>query len=75
LQLFGTCEQVNESQLVDAIQLFTQRFPDFGKAITSPEDFHAGKTERKLFSISVQRLKLVDEPHLGRRNYISLTLH
>jgi len=74
LQLFGACQRVEESAdaLAEAIRVFTERFPDFRQIIATPADFARGKTERKLYKITVQSLKLIDEPRLGRRKYITL---
>lgn len=74
LQLFGICQRVEErtETLTHAIRVFTERFPDFQHIIATPADFASGKTERKFYKITVQSLKLIDEPRFGRRKYITL---
>jgi uncharacterized protein YhbP (UPF0306 family) len=75
LQMFGTCERVKDEDLINAMHVFSERFSGFGQLIKDPADFEKGITESRLYVIKTYTLKLLDEPALGRRNYITLAFN
>ena len=74
LQLFGVCEKVSTLKLFDALKQYNNRFPTFAQIIKHPEDFAKGVVKSRLYILKIDKIKLLDEPAFGRRNYISLTI-
>lgn len=72
LQLFGNYELVKNEDIAKAYEAYVTNIPSTKEGITSPEDFVAkGLVFHK---ITVEKIKLLDEPNFGRRNYIELTV-
>lgn len=75
LQVFGTCEAVPLIGLeaAGAMLQFIQRFPAFQSIVKHPGEFVAGVTSR-LYVLRPRRLKMIHEPILGRRKYVTVDL-
>lgn len=74
IQLFGTCEKVSAFKMIDALNNYNTRFPTFAQIIKHPTDFAKGLVKSRLYVIKIEKIKLIDEPKFGRRNYISLSI-
>jgi uncharacterized protein YhbP (UPF0306 family) len=74
LQLFGSCEKVSTLKMIEALNNYNNRFPTFAQIIKHPADFAKGVVKSRLYVLKINKLKLIDEPTFGRRNYISLTI-
>ena len=75
LQVFGICEEIPflGKESVKAMRLFFQRFPAFKQIMKHPGEFKTGVTSR-VYVVRPHWLKLLDEPRLGRRNYITVEI-
>ena len=72
VQIFGTCTQLPLGpKAVHAMSLFVTRFPAFRTIVGRPGEFAEGITSR-MYRVKPERLRLLDEPSFGRRNYIDL---
>jgi len=72
MQLSGECGIAAAPDAQAAFEAYQRRFPSFG---TDPEvraAYLAGTAPSSLYRFRVARLRLVDEPNLGRRNYLQL---
>jgi uncharacterized protein YhbP (UPF0306 family) len=74
IQLFGYCEKVPALKILDALNNYNKRFPTFAQIIKHPTDFAKGIVKSRLYVLKIEKLKLIDEPTFGRRNYINLTI-
>lgn len=74
LQLCGTCQQTSLLGLPHALTCFLGRFPVFGELVRGPADFAAKALDVRLHTITVERLKLFDEPAFGEEVYIDLEI-
>jgi uncharacterized protein YhbP (UPF0306 family) len=74
LQLFGTCQQTPLMGLPHALNCFLGRFPVFSELVRNPADFATKAVTVKLHTITVERLKLFDEPTFGEEVYIDLNI-
>jgi uncharacterized protein YhbP (UPF0306 family) len=71
VQFFGKGALVTPERLQEAIETYSHRFPAFSELIQTPEDFDSGLTALRLYSIRVERMKLIDETLFGERNWIT----
>ena len=72
VQLFGVYSPVKGEEVTHALAAYAENIKGFGDKFKTKEDIEkAGIT---FYKISVKALKLIDEPHFGRRNFISLRL-
>src|SRR5580700_9635125 len=74
LQLFGECRQTPLLQLPHALTSFAKRFPVFTELVKSPTDFASKKLGIRFHTITVQGLKLFDEPTFGEEVFINLKI-
>jgi hypothetical protein len=74
LQLFGTCQQTSLLGLPHALSCFLGRFPVFSELVRNPADFATKAVSVKLHTITIERLKLFDEPAFGEEVYIELSI-
>ena len=73
LQLFGTCEALPliSREAVHAMMLFMKRFPAFARYIKKPGEF-AEDVSLRLYALRTSRLKIIHEPLLGRRQFVTV---
>lgn len=62
---------VEETELDAAIETYRKRFPAFAHLIQQAEDFERDITDLRLYSIQVERVRLIDETRFGHRNWIT----
>ena len=75
LQLFGNCRQTPLTKLPHALSRFIKRFPVFSELVKSPADFaRKAVGDVRLHTITVERLKLFDEPTFGEEVFIDLQI-
>jgi uncharacterized protein len=72
MQLTGECTVARDEIAVAAFAAYSGRFPTFGRDPAARESYLAGTAASSLYRFRVSSLTLVDEPRLGRRNYLSL---
>ncbi|PID30578.1 hypothetical protein CSA80_01065 [Candidatus Saccharibacteria bacterium] len=74
VQIFGTAEELGIGpKLVEGMKVFAARYPAVSAIIKNPGAFKDGVAVR-MFRVQSERVKLLDEPRFGRRNYLDLTL-
>lgn len=74
LQMFGRAEKLGAGlELVTAMGLLMGRFHGFSEIMKSPGEFVEGVTSR-VFVVRSTRVKILDEPRFGRRNYIEVDI-
>jgi len=74
VQLFGRCARATGETATGGLQLYKGRFPQFAPAPTTEEAYVTGTGKSGLFVIDIQRVKLLDEPRFGRRNFIEVAV-
>ncbi|GAA2055700.1 hypothetical protein GCM10009839_75630 [Catenulispora yoronensis] len=74
MQLTGECGIARGADALAAFEAYQGRFPGFGTDPAVRESFLDGSAAASLYRFRVARLRLVDEPNLGRRNYLDLTV-
>ncbi len=75
IQIFGSCRQLNSAtDLINGMGLYLKRFPAFSTIIKHPGEFADGIASR-LYVVKSRKIKLLDEPRFGRRNYLTLSTH
>lgn len=72
MQLTGECAVARDDVAAAAFAAYSGRFPSFGRDPTLRESYLAGTAASSLYRFRVNSLTLVDEPRLGRRNYLNL---
>lgn len=72
VQINGSCKKVEGLSLVSALKSYVTRFKPFGQLIKHPDDFNKSLTKSRLYKITPNKIKLLDEPSFGKRNYITL---
>lgn len=72
MQLSGGCGAVVGTEAEAAFEAYRGRFPSFGGDPEARAAYLDGTGAASLYRLRVDRLRLVDEPHLGRRNYLEL---
>lgn len=72
MQLAGECVAARGEIAVAALDAYSGRFPSFGRDPAMRESYLAGTAPSSLYRFRVGSVTLVDEPRLGRRNYLSL---
>lgn len=72
MQLTGNCAIAQDEVAVAAFEAYSGRFPSFGRDPAMRENYLTGTAPSSLYRFRVSELTLVDEPRLGRRNYLSL---
>jgi uncharacterized protein len=72
MQLTGECAIAADDVAVAAFAAYSGRFPSFGRDPAMRESYLAGTAASSLYRFRVNSLTLVDEPRLGRRNYLTL---
>ena len=72
MQLTGNCAIARDEVAVAAFAAYSGRFPSFGRDPAMRESYLNGTAPSSLYRFRVSELTLVDEPRLGRRNYLSL---
>ena len=85
MQIFGECRLAVGAQVAEAIELYSQRFPDFWKFFQKSEDRArgiinflplSGPLEARIlrfFVVKTKWLKLFDEANFGKEPFITLT--
>jgi uncharacterized protein YhbP (UPF0306 family) len=74
MQLTGECAAVLGTDAEAAFEAYRGRFPSFGGDPAVRAAYLDGTGAASLYRFRVARLRLVDEPHLGRRNYLELSV-
>ena len=74
MQLSGECGAVVGADAEVAFEAYRARFPSFGGDPAVRAAYLDGTGAASLYRFRVARLRLVDEPHLGRRNYLELSV-
>ncbi|ACU70775.1 hypothetical protein Caci_1855 [Catenulispora acidiphila DSM 44928] len=74
MQLSGECGAVVGAEGEAAFEAYRERFPSFGGDPAVRAAYLEGTGAASLYRLRVARLRLVDEPHLGRRNYLELSV-
>ena len=74
MQLSGECGAVIGTEAEAAFEAYRGRFPSFGGDPETRAAYLDGTAAASLYRLRVERLRLVDEPHLGRRNYLELSV-
>jgi uncharacterized protein YhbP (UPF0306 family) len=72
MQLTGQCAIARDDVAAAAFAAYSERFPSFGRDPAMRESYLAGTAASSLYRFRVNSLTLVDEPRLGRRNYLNL---
>jgi uncharacterized protein YhbP (UPF0306 family) len=72
MQVSGECGAVAGAEAEAAFEAYRGRFPSFGGDPEVRAAYLAGTGSASLYRLRVGRLRLVDEPRLGRRNYLEL---
>ncbi|MBW8805136.1 MAG: pyridoxamine 5'-phosphate oxidase family protein [Catenulisporales bacterium] len=72
MQLTGECAIARGQDAGAAFEAYQGRFPSFGTDPAVRAAFLDGTAAANLYRLRVTRLRLVDEPNLGRRNYVEL---
>jgi len=72
MQLTGECAIARDEVAAAAFTAYSGRFPSFGRDPAMRESYLAGTAASSLYRLRVKSLTLVDEPRLGRRNYLNL---
>lgn len=72
IQLFGKCISLDNEELTHGLNTFNFRFPSFAQIISTAEDFEKGRTSSKLFVIKPNKIKIINESMLGKRNFIDI---
>ncbi|MBS2539247.1 pyridoxamine 5'-phosphate oxidase family protein [Catenulispora sp. NF23] len=74
MQVTGECGAVVGDDAEPAFEAYRSRFPSFGGDPAVRESYLDGTGAASLYRFRVERVRLVDEPHLGRRNYVELSV-
>ena len=74
MQLAGECGIAYGEDAQAAFEAYQGRYPGFGTDPAVRRSFLDGTAAASLYRFRVERLRLVDEPRLGRRNYLELTV-
>ena len=74
MQAHGECGAVVGAEAEAAFEAYRGRFPAFGGDPEVRAAYLDGTGAASLYRLRVARLRLVDEPHLGRRNYVEVSV-
>ena len=74
MQVHGECGAVFGTEAEAAFEAYRGRFPSFGGDPEARAAYLDGTGAANLYRLRVARLRLVDEPHLGRRNYLAVSV-
>ncbi|NUR25901.1 MAG: hypothetical protein HOV83_08655 [Catenulispora sp.] len=74
MQVTGECGIARAADAAAAFEAYQGRFPTFGTDPAVRQSYLDGSAAASLYRLRVARLRLVDEPNLGRRNYLELTV-
>jgi len=72
MQLTGECGVAAGETAVEALAAYSGRFPSFASDPEMRSRYLAGTAPSSLYRFRAASLTLVDEPRLGRRNYLNL---
>jgi uncharacterized protein len=72
MQLEGECSVAEGDIAAEAFDAYSGRFPVMGRDPSVRESYLNGTAASSLYRFRVSKLTLVDEPRLGRRNYLHL---
>jgi uncharacterized protein len=70
IQLFGRCVRAVHKQASEGLRSRKERFSDFQPDANMEKAYIDGTGKSGLFVIETSKLKIIDEPRFGRRNYI-----
>ena len=70
VQIFGMCRQAAGEEIEEGLKLYSERFPWLSKYIQTPEDFDKGILESKLYIITPQTIKILDEAVYGEEKWV-----
>jgi len=74
MQVRGACGAVVGAEAEEAFEAYRGRFPSFGGDAAARAAYLDGTGVASLYRFRVEWLRLVDEPRLGRRNYLELSV-
>ncbi|GAA1973208.1 pyridoxamine 5'-phosphate oxidase family protein [Catenulispora subtropica] len=74
MQVTGECGVARGADAEAAFEAYQGRFPTFGTDPAVRAAFLDGSAAASLYRFRVAHLRLVDEPNLGRRNYLELSV-
>lgn len=72
MQLEGECSVAEGDVAAEAFDAYSGRFPAMRRDPAIRESYLNGTAASSLYRFRVSKLTLVDEPRLGRRNYLHL---
>ena len=75
IQFFGRCLRAVNEQAIEGLKSRKARFPDFKPSSDVETAYINGVGKSGLFVIKPAKLKIIDEPRFGRRNYIEATIN
>lgn len=74
MQLTGECAIVHGEDGFEGFDAYSARFPLMARDPALRESYVAGTAPSSVYRLRVSSLTLVDEPRLGRRNYLNLSV-
>ncbi len=74
VQIFGMCRQAAGEDVVEGLKLYSERFSWLSKYIKTPEDFDKGILESKLYIITPQTIKILDEAVYGEEKWVIVSV-
>lgn len=74
LQLFGKYEKTEGDKFAEGMRFYLQRFPAFSEWVETAEELEKSEIDSRIYMITVNSLKLFDEPMFGKDEFISLKI-
>ncbi len=74
LQITGTCDAVDDAELVRATAVYAERFGWLGDFVRSADDWKTTTLVSRLYKITPERVKMFTERHIGTEMWIDLRL-
>lgn len=74
LQLFGECKMAQGTKLAESFMLYAQRFSGLKKWVQHADDILKNVIESRFYVITVNSIKIFDEPRLGSEVWVSLQI-
>jgi len=72
LQLFGECKMAQGAHLAEAFLLYARRFSGLKQWVQHADDILKNVIESRFYVISVDSIKIFDEPRLGAEIWVSV---
>lgn len=72
LQLFGECQLAQGKKLAESFMLYAQRFSGLKKWVQHADDILNNVIESRFYVITVNSIKIFDEPQLGSEVWVSV---